>query len=79
MVRRVGLHDDAVGTEDSNEDVQQLIYDIVEDARRWTDRCDLTIEWELSGDAPHGRTVEDVLSKLGVTLPETVPPEPGSA
>jgi hypothetical protein len=74
-----GLRDDAVGTEDGNEDVQQLIYDIIEDARRWTDRYELSIEWELSGDAPHGKTVEDVLSELGVTLPETVPPEPDPA
>lgn len=39
-----GLRDDSVGTEDSNEDVHQLIRDIIEDARRWTDRYDLTIE-----------------------------------
>ena len=42
-----GLRDDSVGTEDSNEDVHQLIRDIIEDARRWADRYDLTIEWTL--------------------------------
>lgn len=47
-----GLRDSSVGTEDSNEDVQQLIRDIIEDARRWTDCYDLTIERELSGDSP---------------------------
>lgn len=74
-----GLRDDPVGTEDSNEDVHQLINDIIEDARRWTDRYDLTIDWTLSGDSPRGKTVEDMLTELGVTLPEKVTPEPGSA
>ncbi len=64
-----GLRDSSVGTEDSNEDVQQLIRDILEDSRQWTDRYDLTIEWELSGDSPPGKSIEDVLAELGVALP----------
>lgn len=71
-----GLRDNSVGTEDSNEDVQQLIGDIVEDARRWTDRYDLTIEWELSGDSPPGKSIEDVLEELGVALPDRIGDEP---
>lgn len=67
-----GLRDDSVGTEDSNEDVQQLVNDIVEDARRWADRYDLTIEWTLSGDTPRGKTIEDILRELSVTLPGNV-------
>ena len=73
-----GLRDDPVGTEDSNEDVQQLINDIIEDARQWTERYELTIEWTLSGDAPHGKTVQDTLTELGVTLPGKVTPESSS-
>jgi hypothetical protein len=74
-----GLRDDQVGTEDSNEDVHQLINDILEDARQWTDRYDLTIEWTLSGDSPRGKTVQDMLTELGVTLPDTVTPGSGPA
>jgi hypothetical protein len=51
-----GLRDDPVGVEDRNEDLQQLVDDLIEDARRWTDRYDLAIEWDLSGDAPAGKT-----------------------
>lgn len=77
---RWGLRDDPVGTEDSNEDVRQLISDIIEDVRcQWTDRHDLTIEWDVSGDAPPGKTVEDMLAELGVTLPEKVTPGSPSA
>lgn len=73
-----GLRDDPVGTEDNNEDVRQLIEDLLEDARRqWADRYDLSIEWELSGDAPRGKSVQDVLTELGVTLPGKLSPEPG--
>lgn len=72
-----GLRDDPVGTEDSNVDVQQLIVDLLEDARRqWADRYDLSIEWELSGDAPRGKSVQDMLTELGVTLPGKLPPGP---
>lgn len=74
----MGLRDDPVGTEDSNEDVRQLIEDLLEDARRqWADRYDLSIEWELSGDAPRGKSVQDVLAELGVTLPDKLSPERG--
>ena len=74
-----GLRDDSVGTEDSNEDVHQLIRDIIEDARRWTDRYDLTIEWTLFGDSPRGKTVQDMLTELDVILPEKIAPGSGSA
>ena len=69
-----GLRDDSTGVEDSNEDLQQLIDDLIEDAGQWTDRYDLTIEWELSGDAPPGKTVHDMAAEAGVTLPEAVIP-----
>jgi hypothetical protein len=59
--------------------VQQLIDDIIEDARQWARRYDLTIEWTLSGDAPRGKTVEDVLAERGITLPRKVTPGPMSA
>jgi hypothetical protein len=61
----VGLRDDPVGIEDSNEDLQQL----VDDARQRAGRDSLAIEWELSGDAPPGKTVQDMTAEAGVTLP----------
>lgn len=65
-----GLRDDPVGTEDSNEDLRQLISDILDDARQqWVGRYDLSIEWTLDGDAPPGKSVEDVIAGLGITLP----------
>ena len=64
-----GLRDDSTGVEDSNEDLQQLNDDLIEDGGRWTDRYDLTIEWELSGDAPPGKTLHDMVAEAGVTLP----------
>jgi hypothetical protein len=67
-----GLRDDPVGIEDSNEDLQQLVNGIIEDARHWTDRYDLTIEWDLSGDAPAGKIVQDMAAEAGVNLPATV-------
>ncbi len=54
--------------------MEQLIHDILEDARHWTDRYDLTIEWALSGDAPPGKTVQDMLTEVGVALPEKITP-----
>jgi hypothetical protein len=39
---------------DSNADLQQLVDDIVDNARQLTGRYDLTIEWDLDGDAPAG-------------------------
>lgn len=67
-----GLRDDPVGIEDSNEDLQQLIDDILDDARQWTDRYDLAIEWDLSGDAPAVKTVQDIVAEAGVSLPTAV-------
>jgi hypothetical protein len=67
--RRVGVRGDSVGTEDSNENLQELVDAIVEDARQWADRYDLAIEWNCSGDAPPGKTVHDIVTEAGVTLP----------
>jgi hypothetical protein len=66
-----GLRDDSVGTEDSSEDLRQLIADVISDGRRWTDRYELTIAWTLSGDADAGKTVWDMVTELGATLPAT--------
>jgi hypothetical protein len=58
---------------DSNADLQQLVDDLVDNARQWTGRYDLTPEWDLDGDAPAGKTVRDMVAEAGVTLPATVP------
>jgi hypothetical protein len=69
-----GLQDDDFGTEDSDEDLRRLVSGIVDDARQWTGRYALTIEWDISGDAPEGQTVEDMIAETGVTLPEIIEP-----
>jgi hypothetical protein len=66
-----GLRDESVGTEDSSEDLQQLVADVISDARRWTDRYELTVAWTLRGDADAGKTVWDMVTELGVILPTT--------
>lgn len=69
-----GLRDDETGVEDGNEDVHQLVSDIIEDVRQsWGRRYDLALEWEIGGDAPAGKTVEDMIAEAGVTLPTTLP------
>ena len=70
------LRDDSVATEDSGQDLGELIDGVTEDAAaQWGSRYDLTIEWELnSADRlPEGQTIEGIIEGLGVTLPRTVP------
>lgn len=67
-----GLRDDDVGTEDSGEDLAELVSAIVEDAQVWSDRYDLTIEWTVGGDAPPGGSVEEAVAAAGVVLPQTL-------
>jgi hypothetical protein len=76
-VAQWALRHDRVGTEDSDEDLPQLVSDIVEDARRRADSHDLTIKWDLSGDSPSGKSVKDMVADLGVTLPDRVARRPG--
>jgi hypothetical protein len=74
------LRDDPMGIEDNNEDLHQLIDDLTDSARReWADPYDLhlTIEWEITGDAPPGKTVEDMVAEAGVTLPTAITPLSG--
>jgi hypothetical protein len=74
LAGRVGLRDDPAGIEDSNEDLQQLVADVVDDARRRAGRDSLAIEWELSGDAPPGKTVQGMTAEADVTLPAALTP-----
>jgi hypothetical protein len=69
-----GLQDDPVGIEDSSQDLRQLVGDIVDDARSWAGRHGLVVEWDLSGDAPAGMAVQDMVAAAGVTLPPTISP-----
>lgn len=64
-----GIRDDSVGTEDSAEDLRELVAGIASDVHRWTPQYDVTIEWLIGGDAPEGSTVEKEIARLGVTLP----------
>lgn len=68
-----GLRDDSVGVEDSNENLADLVADILEDLRSWTDRYSLRLEWDLSGDPPDNGTVADAVAEWNVTLPAVLP------
>ncbi|MGH3503946.1 MAG: hypothetical protein ACRDQA_24080 [Nocardioidaceae bacterium] len=67
-----GLQDDDVGIEDTNEDLQELVDAITEDARsQWADRYDLTIEWTLDGDRPAQGSIAEAVAQSGIILPTT--------
>ena len=68
-----GLRDDAVSIEDTNDDLQQLVDDIVDDVRQWAGRYELSIERELGGDAPADKTIQDMIAETGVVLPAKLP------
>lgn len=68
-----GLRDDSVGTEDSNENLAELIDAILEDLRPLAERYTLRLEWDLDGDPPEGKTVADAVAEWGVTLPAVLP------
>lgn len=73
-----GPRDDLMGIEDSNEDLHQLVNDLITSARlEWADRYNagLAIEWEITGDAPPGKTVEDMVSETGLVLPTHITPQ----
>ncbi|MCT2107786.1 hypothetical protein HMPREF3086_15640 [Dietzia sp. HMSC21D01] len=67
-----GIRDDSAGTEDSAEDLRELVAGIASDVHRWTHRYDVTLEWVIGGDAPEGSTVEKEIARLGVTLPRNI-------
>lgn len=67
-----GIRDDSGATEDSAEDLRELVAGIVQDVSRWTNRYDVTIEWSIGGDAPEGGTVAKEIDLLGVTLPQRI-------
>ncbi|WP_410646522.1 hypothetical protein [Amycolatopsis sp. cmx-4-54] len=68
-----GLRDDGIGTEDSSEDLAELVAAVLEDLRPLAERRTLRLEWELGGDPPKGTTLEDAVAEWGVTLPQTLP------
>uniref|UniRef100_UPI003F496B6E hypothetical protein n=1 Tax=Amycolatopsis sp. CA-096443 TaxID=3239919 RepID=UPI003F496B6E len=67
-----GLRDDGIGTEDSSEDLAELVDAVLEDLRPLAERYTLRLEWELGGDPPKGKTLEEAVAEWGVTLPETL-------
>lgn len=69
-----GVQGDSSGVDDSQESLRELVDAIVDDARRWTDRYEVTMEWNIGGDAPAGSTVEDEIRRLAVALPARVEP-----
>lgn len=65
-----GLRDDGIGTEDSNENLAELVEAVLEDLRPLSERYTLRLEWELGGDPPKGKTLEDAVAERDVTLPQ---------
>jgi hypothetical protein len=64
------LRDDGSGIDDSgNPDLRSVVDGVIDYARSFSDRYDLTIEWTVSGDPPPGGTVQDAIAALGVVLP----------
>lgn len=69
-----GLRDESVGIDDfGNPDLKDVIEGVLEYARQWSDRYDITIEWTVDGDPPTGGTVKDAIAALGVELPTRIP------
>ncbi len=68
-----GLRDASVGTEDSTEDLAELVRIILEDAQPLGDQYDVRIEWTLRGDPADGQAVADAIAAAGVTLPGRLP------
>lgn len=67
-----GLRDDSTGTEDSSEDLAELVAAVLEDLRPMTDRYTVRLEWTVDGDPPEGTTIEAEIAGLGVQLPNEV-------
>jgi hypothetical protein len=67
------LRDSDIGIEESGEDLRELVSAVVADVRGWSLPRDLTLEWEIEGDVPAGKTPEDMVTEAGVTLPRTLP------
>lgn len=65
--------DSGVGTEDSNEVLEELVASVLEDCRSWMTRYDVRLEWVVDGDAPGGRTMAEAVREAGVTLPDRIP------
>ena len=60
------------GLRDSSEDLAVLVESVLSDVRSMTDRCTVRLEWIVDGDPPEGKTIADVITELGVQLPEVV-------
>ncbi|MEV6139615.1 hypothetical protein AB0L63_26910 [Nocardia sp. NPDC051990] len=68
------LRGESVGIDDSgNPDLQDVVNGVLDYAREWSNRYDITIEWTVDGDPPDDGTVEDAIAALGVTLPARIP------
>lgn len=64
-----GLRGDDVGIEDHSDDLQELVDSFLEECQQWITDDDLQIVWNLGGDRPEGRTIEDEIANAGITLP----------
>ncbi|MGW1737378.1 hypothetical protein ACWCPQ_01060 [Nocardia sp. NPDC001965] len=68
------LRDESSGIDDhGNPDLEDVVKGVLDYARQWSDRYDITIEWTIHGDPPAGATVEDAITALGVELPTRLP------
>ncbi|SFW11459.1 hypothetical protein [Amycolatopsis australiensis] len=67
-----GIRDDSTGTEDSSEDLAELVAAVLEDLRSMAEHNTVRVEWTIGGDPPEGSTIEAEIAALGVTLPNEV-------
>lgn len=73
------IRDDSSGTEDSSEDLAELVNGIIKDVQPLLKTySELHIEWTLTGYPPPGGTVADAIAAAGVTLPAKVPHPEGN-
>lgn len=69
-----GIKDGLYGTEDNSDDLPELIDNVIEDLRQaFADVRIQRIEWNLDGDTPLGKSMEDMVAEAGVTLPDRLP------
>lgn len=67
-----GLPGSNSATEDSRDDLAELVAAVLRNVQGMTDRCTVRLEWTIGGDAPEGSTIEAEIAELGVELPGQV-------
>lgn len=67
-----GLRDSSIGTEDSSEDLAELIASIIDDLRGESARFTVHVAWHIDGDPPPEGTIREAIAAENVELPEVL-------